>query len=801
MPRNSMQSTNEFIGCASLDLDVTFLSNFLNRSVTNTQAQAVLVTIDGRLVASAPYNLQTTLPPTSRSWNTTIENFLDTTSFQKLTSRIDWRSAWDSKTVQQILLNTEVDIRNGRELVAYPIPVPPEEYDPKYRPEFWIIFSAADMHTAVVAGAGESVESDVHKLTLKIISIGIAGMAILLFIVWVVSKVLTRPLNYMEKAAWRIVNHSAESATAQFGKLAAAGRDPLMRCTPKTEITELVSEFQEMIQGFSGTGSSSVARSRLQEVRNYLTWQEEFGQLYDLDPDTPERLSAQFEKKLQSRRLSMTKIVIHQDSEGGAVFRSPEILPSENEMPHVGRADSSTLFESPETRKNLGSNLHDHRYGARGKLNGRLEATVRISRSALFRWLVGLIMLPTIATNCIIAIVVSSYILRQYPLWVDGTKSTSLKEATDSLQNTAALRTTFTEQVMTRPLRDLHFLTRLAGWLLFDAVNRSDAFTSLETKSVEECKDYPPDGHSCPFFSTKSLSPCDCKWHDPWNRTCQSWKFDTRNLQRLFFACQARDIYRNTGDRSNSSSFPDFDYSPETTLWFTNLSEVPGSSEGANATGYQTTYDRVRVASALSAVSMPIYNYVNEDRHLTEHSSMASYIYYDLDGMVIGYAGCNYDAAEYAHFESSVDNDAYLVNPALCPRGKFGYDPRCRPWYISIRDNALMGDPVYVTAPYTSSAISGVGVSAGSALMDPADGEFVAETLVEYSPEPALKALERTSAYFYFIISPTANKNDDTVVGPDHPVGAKSAAIADVILPFDEKNSTKINSYGRDKYS
>ena len=87
MPRNSMQSTNEFIGCASLDLDVTFLSNFLNRSVTNTQAQAVLVTIDGRLVASAPYNLQTTLPPTSRSWNTTIENFLDTTSFQKLTSQ------------------------------------------------------------------------------------------------------------------------------------------------------------------------------------------------------------------------------------------------------------------------------------------------------------------------------------------------------------------------------------------------------------------------------------------------------------------------------------------------------------------------------------------------------------------------------------------------------------------------------------------------------------------------------------------------------------------------------------------
>lgn len=58
---------------------------------------------------------------------------------------------------------------------------------------------------------------------------------------------------------------------------------------------------------------------------------------------------------------------------------------------------------------------------------------------------------------------------------------------------------------------------------------------------------------------------------------------------------------------------------------------MPGSELGHNASGFGTTYARVRVLSALSSILFPLYNYFpgrDEDRHL------GSYIGAENDGMV-----------------------------------------------------------------------------------------------------------------------------------------------------------------------
>ena len=58
---------------------------------------------------------------------------------------------------------------------------------------------------------------------------------------------------------------------------------------------------------------------------------------------------------------------------------------------------------------------------------------------------------------------------------------------------------------------------------------------------------------------------------------------------------------------------------------------MPGSDKRASASGYGSTYDRVRVLSALSTVHFPLYNYfpgVDEKVHL------GAYVGLDADGMV-----------------------------------------------------------------------------------------------------------------------------------------------------------------------
>ena len=125
------------------------------------------------------------------------------------------------------------------------------------------------------------------------------------------------------------------------------------------------------------------------------------------------------------------------------------------------------------------------------------------------------------------------------------------------------------------------------------------------------------DEYSCTDFSSSNLN--------------------SRILQTSFYEGQATDIDFATGNRHSTTfgtgniTWPGHSETPADTSWWTDANEMPGSEKGALASGFETTYDRVRVLSALAVIHFPLYNYFpgrDEERHL------GSFIGMDADGSV-----------------------------------------------------------------------------------------------------------------------------------------------------------------------
>jgi len=157
-------------------------------------------------------------------------------------------------------------------------------------------------------------------------------------------------------------------------------------------------------------------------------------------------------------------------------------------------------------------------------------------------------------------------------------------------------------------VRDLHLITRVAGWLFFGGIERSSSFTEMEASRSEECKLY-PEG-KCPYFLNPANTACPCLWNDV-AKSCDAnfSSTEARDLEQGYWVVQSLDADPETGQRNSSPSFPIAGSSPETTQWWGNVSVLPGAEKGKNASGFNTTYDRLRVVSALSSVFFPVYNY------------------------------------------------------------------------------------------------------------------------------------------------------------------------------------------------
>ena len=392
-------------------------------------------------------------------------------------------------------------------------------------------------------------------------------------------------------------------------------------------------------------------------------------------------------------------------------------------------------------------------------------------------------------TNGIIGAIVSSSILVTLPkTWKESAKQGSNNIEMDAMQLLADRKAAIMSNLMRGPLRDIYLMTRITNWLIFGGVQRSN--TSISTQSSSEnCKEF-LEG-TCPFSS-----PCLCDWDYGWNATggkCDNDMTDSRYLQQQWFEVQKTDSDPVTGSRRSSPSFPGLNYSPESTDWWKNISELPGSEVGYTAaSGYKTLYDRVVVSSASAVFNFPIYNYPSWNRK--KRSTFGGYIAFADDGLLVGWSGCDDWHSSVSKFVSTYENGASFIDEDLCADGKYGYDPRCRGWYAQGRESYLRDySPAHVSPPYEDALSDQIIETITAPIANPKTGEYVGQVAMDFKldVEFIAKMLDGESSLTFMITPHEDILGGDTVVSPGSDKGWSSAKIEDLIFTNEPDNKNR----------
>ncbi|CAB9497324.1 expressed unknown protein [Seminavis robusta] len=825
--------SKEFIGCTLVDVSVDDLQETLDLFQLGNTSSVALIRWDedqditegeaGTVIScggQCQYDKE-------RSEAYHITNFpqyfgIDDALFEEMQNLVDYEQVWDPKQVKSLYKET-LYTKNGRLIMMYPVPYVPSEYDPNYSPNFMVVMSITEEEIY-----GESndmnavIRNDITGAIWQVSLVGLSGLIIIfLFLTWI-SSTLTKPLMWMQETTAQVINNAGGDDLAAGTRSTAAG---MARCSPRTEVTVLLSEFEMMMDGFSGKGAAEIADSKCSEVENKFQWRETYQVLYpfnfrtggmtvESDDDVDDRgregtiidtasvrtdatfLSGLTEYTIVqaitkpytrfSNSLSETMSNVATASYTAGVEKLPgwaqRMLLKDDEDD-----DMPDYVVSPP-KVNYGPNMRSSTSG-----NDDARRFVEVSSSSrVFWWVTCVIGVPMLLTASVVVSLNEVWIRDNLEIWMRDVKYSSFKLEQDAIVTATLSRAVFGEEVMARFMRDLHLVSRTAGWLLFGALNRSATLTLMRAGS-EECKHYDPnDSPICPWRETEI--PCDCGWNDNYASEGQCTDIlevegvDPRYQQSYVVGGQKTDIEPTTGNR-----YPDLNRSiiryPNLTAWWDAPSEMVGSYKGASASGYETTYDRVRVLSALAAISMPLYNY-NPGKG--ETVNLGSWVGLQADGMLLGYAGCDGSTAENAFFLSSVNNNAFKIAPGLCPEGSYGYDCRCRDWFVRPNETGL-----YITPPYVFAGSGKVGTSAAVSIKHPDTEELIAVADVDFLPEAFTSALGPDNTIvgegdsgFPFVITPEEDvSGGNTIFGPNYNLSQGSRHILNVTMPEDGKGT------------
>jgi len=608
-------------------------------------------------------------------------------------------------------------------------------------------------------------------------------------------------------------------------------------CTLSTELLQLLEAFRSMIHGFSGDGVSEVAEPVLCEIQNSLTWQSDFSKLYEGHTkarDSFKKLSSMRQISGSTRATtigsnerddSLSKMVsVRQISDSthcttigltdnnsvhpqdgpsfcSSFFHDQDISEefpshlqdtSENQLNHDNEiifpklpSISSHMIVPAPIKLNLTSTLGAPKFDLKPMpQNGEkaLQKLKTVCFSRLFWWIVVLMALPVFVTCGVIGIIVSSSILVTLPeTWKESAKQNSNKLEIDAMRLIADRKAAIVVNLMRGPARDVYTMTRITNWLVFGGIQRSNVSINLDSTS-ESCKKFPE--NECP-----SSLPCSCDWEYGRNAVVGSCdiganNLDSRYLQKQWFEVQKTDSDPVTGSRRSSPSFPASLDSPQSTVWWKNISSLPGSEAGStSASGYKTLYDRVVVSSACAVFNFPIYNYPSGTRNA--RTSFGGYIAFADDGLVVGWTGCDDWHSSASKFVSTFENGAPLIDDDLCADGKYGYDPRCQGWYAQGRENYLQNFiPAHVTPPYRNALSGQITQTFTSPIANPKTGEYVGQVALDFNLnyERIVKMLDEDSSLTFMITPFDDILGGDTVVSPGNETGWASEKIEDLIF-------------------
>ena len=621
--------TNEFIGCTLADISVDQFKHILEdvKLTNSTKIALVRWNEEGTVVASTGWG-NNFVPG-----NVVNVTNLDGISLESFQAKKDlFQTSWQNEDFDSTQFRSSLSF-GGHYFAGFPVPVPPKEYDPAYRPEFMLILSVTkDEVLGTVDRLDDEIDSRVENLILWSLVGGFLGIVFVLLIIHFVSIYLTQPMNWMNSVGDGIVRSYGEQ-----GPIIPPSESSWWRYAPKTEITALVVEFQSMIEKFSGSGTAKLHRQREMEIQN------------------PFDLISNFTTLYESRNA--TRLKYNYDDPAASGF-------------HDSTNDSKFTMGMP-WRKHWGPNIHcvteeekeeeevSTSSGSLRRLTG--EQDKRVVKSRLFWWIFGSIAIPLLATMLAIAAYVAYRISQSMPDVSHEVERAYIDLEVGSLDSIVRIRAAYAAEVVSSYIRDLHVYYRIMGWLLFGALERSDSFTSM-TSLTEQCKDQ--EEGKCNY--DPNLAVCDCKWKDRWGYACQHYDHDTREYQNMWFINNVEDAMPN-GDRLNTS-FPKVGDDPTTTAWIGSAEDAAGASKGVNASGYDTTYERLRIQSAASMIAIPLLNYVHGTSLV---GSTGVYSAFERDGSLMGYSGCEHYHTNAAFFFSD-EESVHKNSTHLCPYGKYG---------------------------------------------------------------------------------------------------------------------------------
>jgi hypothetical protein len=671
------RETSAFVACTYIDIQLTLVEEKLKESLVTANSALTLIRFDtvGTVVASTA--METRFGRTDPHIKTIdqLEVGVSLASYRSLFSLVDYDvgEVWDPKLIRMKYETFSV-VDEDFLVSVYPMPRVPDDYDPNYKPEFLVVMSTFKNDVFVgVDVVNELVDHHVRKQICFALAAGAIGLFATMMILVSMSNTVTAPLRYINQAADDIVNSFGESKEADVGtsnelfsnndeSTAARGsiqvteqrnssdQQPNSRnnritpksfrtfcCTPKTELTDVLNEFNKMVASFSGGLLAKSEQGTRIEIRNPFALRNEFADLYA-------------SRKVSSFAYNLDDVQSTGDEDSGTGrhnFRKFGFV-------HIG----SNLNVPASTGEHSAAKGHR-------ETKAFMEKSKRGCSSRLFLWTVALIVTPLLLTSISISSTVYYTATEEFELSVDFAKGYYLDVRLAALSVHAKLRADYVASLVDVSVRDLYLLTRYSGWLVFGGVKRADSFTEI-MNGLEECKPYADDPSQCPYIKRNFV--CNCARNDAIGECTNASSDGSRPWQRTQVLAQRTDALPD-GDR-NFSSYPRASTSVETTMWWDDIQAVPGWEKGSNASGYDTLYDRLRVSSA-----MPLFPVLDNYNHREQY--IGQYITFEADGTNIGYRGCDPEGfVESVAWKSTEENGAAALRPELCPLGKIGYDPR-----------------------------------------------------------------------------------------------------------------------------
>ena len=268
--------TRNFIGCTLLDVSIQRIESVLEDvEVGDTSEVALVRWDDGTVVASPQWDSLTARETVKID---EIDVGIDDDTFQKIKDIVDFKKMWEPEEVEATYKKTIVR-HKGRLVATYPVPVP-IKYVESYQPEYLVVLTIEEQEVyRTVDNMDQSIDEDSDDIVKRTLIIGFCGMALVLAIVVLVSLFLTKPLAWMAEVADQIVSNAGHKNLEEGVDMNGSA---FYLFTPRTELTQLVTEFRHMVQGIGGSGAAKVAASTATtDVLNTVPWfGEVFGAIY-----------------------------------------------------------------------------------------------------------------------------------------------------------------------------------------------------------------------------------------------------------------------------------------------------------------------------------------------------------------------------------------------------------------------------------------------------------------------------------------------------------------------------------------